>query len=192
MGHSEANAAGVVVQAGVVEQLVGLGDVEVVARNVGGVELRVGLVDRAGCDLAEPVEHVLQDDVLVDRVGDRLAYRQPGEIGVVQIEFDGRDVGAIAIACRLDAERRVRLQPCQISERHRIVAAEIDFARLEGDGAGGRIGDETDDDPVEIWLALVPVVRIAVEDHVAGTLPFLEHERPGSDRGPVVRVDGWV
>lgn len=79
------------------------------------------------------------------------------------------------------AELRQRLQAGEIRLRHGRAAADVDLAGLEGGGAGALIGDEADHDAVEIGLARVPIIRIALQNDVAALHPFLEHERPGAD-----------
>ncbi len=115
------------------------------------------------------------------------------EVAVVQIELDARGrVVEVLVAARVQAQVRHVLQAVEVRNGHGRGAGEIDRAALQRGGGRGLVGNEAHNQSVDVWLARVPVVRVALVDHVAAAHPFLEHEGAGTDRCLVGRVAGQV
>lgn len=162
--------------------------VEVVSGNVRVVELLQRGTDGSRRILAPAVEHDAADRVAVDGMGDGPAHLQLGKIGIGEVEFEPVDDRLIIVTARLDQEIGIGLERLDLAERDRRVGRVVNFSGLQRDGAGICVGDEANDDAVEIRLAGVPVVRIAFEQDMAALLPLLEDEGAGSDRCAAIGI----
>ncbi len=122
-------------------------------------------------------------------MGDRLAHLQVLQVLVLEVGFENDDVRRIVgVARLLEADLRALLQPFDVPIRNRRAVADVDVAGLERDGARGRIEHEAGDQAVDMRQRLVPVVRVALPDHMAAAHPLLEDVGAGADRRRVVDV----
>ncbi|KDD95338.1 hypothetical protein L531_1831 [Bordetella bronchiseptica MO275] len=86
-------------------------------------------------------------------------------------------------------------QPAQaldVDVVHVAAAQGVDAAALERHRARGRVRDHVEDQLVQVGLAFLPVVGIALQLDVFAALPFLELEGAGADGFLVGRVGGVV
>ena len=188
VGELEANAALLAREAGLIEQLLGKFGVEVVARHVSAVEGRQPRVDRAGGFLRVAKPYPLLDEILVNRVRDRLPHLEILQIGIVEIELDARDDARIFVAAALDGEIGKRAKACEIVEGDRVARSKIDLARLKRGCPRRRIDNEAHDDAVEIGQAGFPVLVVADQRDVVPFHPLLKFERAGPDRRGIILV----
>ena len=84
--------------AGFVEQGVGLGYVEGISRHIGRIELRIVFRHRAGGAGGIAEEHRLDDEILVDGMGDRLAHLQVGQFLAAMVDLDDELISQRLIA----------------------------------------------------------------------------------------------
>ena len=126
----EAVAAGAPLVAGLVEQRVGLGDIEWIGRHVGGVELRVVLRHRAGGGGGIAEEHRLDDEVLVDGMRDRLANLEVGQFLAAVVDLDDELVGQPLIALGDHLDARHLGDAVEVGQRHGGEGGELDLFGL--------------------------------------------------------------
>ena len=148
--HLEADLVGAAREARLVEQLLGLLEVELVGAGRRIVEILEAGRDRRVADGAVAVHHGLDQQRAVDAVRHRLAHLEVLEVLAVEIELDKRDIVRVARAVGLEHEVRHLLQAIEIGQRHRRAIADIGRAVLEGDRARAGIGQELDDHPVDV------------------------------------------
>jgi hypothetical protein len=144
--------------------------------------------DRGWCALCPSVENDAVDRVAVHRVRDGTPDLRLGEVGVGEVELEPVHDGLIVIAVCFDQEVWVGLERLDLPERHRRIRRVVDLSGLERNRAGVGVGDEADDDAVEIGFARIPVVGIALQHDVAALFPFLENEGTSSNRRASVGI----
>src|SRR5262249_1309028 len=91
------------------------------------------------------------------------------------------------IAHFLEHEARVLGQQIMGAERKIILVDIVDLTGLQRQQAGGRIGNNLDNDAVEIGLFRGPVVRVAAKREVVAAHPLQQLEWPLANRRDVRR-----
>ena len=140
-----------------VEQRVGLGDVEGIGRHAGVVKLRRILRDDAGRRLGVAEEDRLDDEILVDRMRDRLADLEVGELLAAVVDLDDELVGQPLIAVRIDFDAVDLGDALEVGERHLAEGGELDLVGFERAGRRRAVGQHAVDDLVELGLAFAPI-----------------------------------
>ena len=132
----------------------------IVALDPGAVA--IGIAGRPGQAIGDRLRHLLA----VDRHHQRLAHAHVVERRDLGIEGVDRGAGAnIAV----DLHLRVLLGLRDVVRVVLIVPDHIDLAGLQAGKARLRVRQRLQNDPIEIGMALVPVVRISFQHHaVAG------------------------
>src|SRR5208282_908371 len=102
----ETGAIAIALQAGLVEQLVGLVEIERVILDIGGVERAVG-VDRSGGGAAAAEQQLVGDEFAVEGIGDGLAHALVIERLLGQVELEPVERADAGIA--LVGNREMRL-----------------------------------------------------------------------------------
>ena len=171
--------------AGRIEQLRGLGEVEVVALHVGAVE-RAAAGDRPGGALDGVARQTLDDEVTINREGDGLAYALVGQLGVLEIEGHPQQ--------RTDRGRRDldQLRARHLADARRVGARHllhrVDLAGLEGQQQAGGILELLEDEPVQPRLVLQEEAVEALEHQMLSRPELDELERPRADRRRIAGV----
>ena len=69
---------------------------------------------------------------------------------------------------------------------------QVDLTGTQAGKAGLGIGQDAEDDLVEMHRVLVPVIRVPLDGDAVATGPVVEHERASADRLPVLLVGGDI
>jgi hypothetical protein len=144
-----------------------------------GLDLRVvgpfeGRRDRPVGDCRGPLEHVLDDRALVDRVVRRLPHPDVREGPLAGVEDREPDMGARLL---VDLEARA----LELTERDGgHLDHDVDAAGEHLGDPGVGVGDRPEDDRVEGGRA-VPVILEALDDDAGVRLPLGEAEGAGAD-----------
>ena len=84
---------------------------------------------------------------------------------------------------------RQRFEPAGVLRRSDIgVRRKMGSPCLQGHHAGGRIGYEFNDDPIQVGFPFAEEIRIAFQDQMLTLLPLHEFEGAGADRLDIGRV----
>ena len=143
------------------------------------------VAERAIARTREPVHHLRDKPLAVDRAGHRLARRLVREgraLHVEHQEIDRGDVDPLAIL-----QRGVPHQPRLVRFRQVEIHHGVDLARLEPAGAIGGLRHDLEHHRVEARLA-APPGTVALEPDRAAALPSREFVRAGADRRLVRRI----
>jgi len=149
----------------------------------GGVERGVGRHDR-GDGRGQSVEDELDDRVHVNRIVDRPPHADVIERSHVDVHLEERAAGP-AYAHR--GEVGIGVYRC--NQVNRDPGRDVDFAGAERGNAGRGLGEDPEDDLVQLrrsdrWqvggAAVVPIV--ALHHHLLSPIPAHEPERPSADR----------
>ena len=183
-GHGKAGTVGLDRIPGLVEQLLGLFEVHVIhiyVLRIEGAERR----DRGGGRRHKAHHDDLGEKIAVDGVGRCLTDPYVVERLLACVEghpVEGADTGVALVG---DHEVLVAGETLHfaeaVKERHGV-----HFAALDGHDAIVHIGNDLDDDAVDVRLALNEKVLVLLEHDVVAGLPFHKLERPAAD-GSLVR-----
>ncbi len=182
MRDGEARAVGLPRETCLVEQRLGLGRVERIERHVGRIGVDQLLRHRPGRGRGKAEPDILDHEFTVDGVGDGLAHPDVLELRVAHVELEIEHGAQHREAVGRHGEAGQLGQPDQVGEAHREATADIDLAGLEGDDPGAGIGNEAGDQPIDLRLALLPIIGVALHLEIGAALPRLELERAGADR----------
>ncbi|MCY1211974.1 hypothetical protein D9M72_236980 [compost metagenome] len=121
-------------------------------------------------------------------MGQGLTHAHVLEVRPVQVDVHEQPWREPVIAARFQLQRRQLREPLRILERHRVERRVLRLAFLQRRSPCAGVRNDLEDDLVQVRLALVPVVGIALQHDVVALVPFLEHKGPGAHRLVVVGV----
>jgi hypothetical protein len=120
-------------------------------------------------------------------MGQGLAHPLVAQVGAAHVELGQEDGRQVAAVVEVDGPFRRVAEALEVGQRDAGAQGHVDLAGLQRHGAR-RVGDELEHDALQVGLALLPVVGVALQPHMAALDPFLEHKGPGADRRQIGRV----
>ncbi len=176
----KALAIGLARVAGSIEQLVGAGHIKAVVELavvvIGAQHLGDGRVHQLGLLVVD----VVDDEVAVDRMGNGMAHLGLGQHWVLDVELQERRVVQERVIAGIELEVGLLQQAAQVGQGQ--VLRHIGLTRFDGRRDRGRVTHKADHHPVHMGHTGAPVVRVALEDHMAAAHPLLKNERACTDR----------
>src|SRR5450830_1891384 len=185
---AEAHTVGATRKAGFIEQRFGLFGVVRIARHGIVEELRQRGRHNADRRLAVAVPDHFVQTFEIGGMGDGAAYAHIFQVFVAEVvvEIEHRRRPLIPIGFDLDLAGLG--QALRFLGRHRADYGVLRVAVFQRGGAGAGVRHDLEDDLVQVRLALVPIVGIALQRDVVAAAPLLEHERPRANGLVVVRI----
>ena len=112
---------------------------------------------------------------------DRMTHLGLGQHRVLYIEFKKGRIVEKGVIAGVQLERGLLQQASEIGQTQ--VLGDIGLACFHGRRDRRGIADKAEDHAIHMGHALAPVVRIALEDHMAAAHPLLEHKGTGAHGG---------